>query len=311
MAEHTGELDVVTLDAVTDLALAGIYRGRGTSEPPAVGDADLGAALRRLFDEGRRAWPGVELGIGAFVGHLAERVGGPQPSEGRGPDLYLACACVTRGRGAIESFDRAYLPQMGAYLARLGPTPAFVDDVRQEVRDGLFIGRDGAPPRIAGYQGKGALASWVRVVALRVAMNMRRQPWPAAADDDSELDRPAPDDPEMDCEEERYRGAFDEAIRGAIAALDGEQRRILRRHFADGLTLDALAIELGVHRATVARRLAAARAALRIEARRRLQIALGVRESELSSLARVMRSRLDLRLRSVFRTGGHELGELR
>ena len=300
---------MVTLDAVTDLALAGIYRGRATSEPPAVPDADLGAALRRLFDEGRRAWPGVELGIEAFVGYLAERAGGPLPSEARGPDLYLACACVTGGRGAIESFDRAYLAQMGAYLARLGPTPAFVDEVRQEVRAKLFMSSsDAAPPRIAEYHGKGALANWVRVVALRVAMNMRRQPWPAA-DDDSELDRPAPDNPERDYEVKRYREAFDEVIRGAVAALDGEQRRILRRHFADGLTLDALAVELGVHRATVARRLAAARAALRLEARRRLQIALGVGESELESLARVMRSRLDLSLRSLFRTGDLKLGE--
>jgi RNA polymerase sigma-70 factor (ECF subfamily) len=295
--------------AVTDLDLAGLYRGRAPGELLAVGDADLGAALRRLFDEGRQAWPSVELGIEAFVGYLAERASGPLPSEARGPDLYLACACVARGRGAIESFDRAYLAQMGAYLARHRPTPAFVDEVRQEVRDKLFMSRDAAPPRIAEYHGKGALANWVRVVALRVAMNMRRQPWPAAADDDSELDRPAPGDPEMDYEEERYRKAFDEVIRGAVAALDGEQRRLLRRHFADGLTLDALAVELDVHRATVARRLAAARAALRLEARRRLQIALGVGESELESLARVMRSRLDLSLRSVFRTAGQNLGE--
>ena len=301
MGEHRGS-GTITLDTVTDLALAGIYRGRATSEPPAVGDADLGAALRRLFDEGRQAWPGVELGIEAFVGYLAERAGGPLPPEVRGPDLYLACACVTRCRGAIESFDRAYLAQMGAYLARLGPTPAFVDEVRQAMRDKLFMSSDATPPRIAEYHGKGALAKWVRVVALRVAMNMRRQPWPAA-DDDSELDRPASDNPEMDYEKERCREVFDEVIRGAVAALDGEQRRILRRHFADGFTLDALAVELGVHRATVARRLAAARTALRLEARRRLQIALGVRESELESLARMMRSRLDLSLPSLFQTG--------
>jgi len=299
---------VVTLDAVTDVALAGIYRGRATSELPDVQDVDLGAALRRLFDEGQRAWPDVELGIEAFVGYLAERAGGPLPSEVRGPDLYLACACVTRGRGAIESFDRTYLARMGAYLARLGPTPAFVDEVRQEVRDKLFMSSDAAPPRIAEYHGKGALAKWVRVVALRVAMNMRRQPWPAAADDD-ELDRPAPGNPETDYEAEHCRKAFDEVIRGAVAALDAEQRSILRRHFADGLTLDALAAELGVHRATVARRLAAARAALRRDVRRRLQIALGVREPEMESLARVMRSRLDLSLRSLFRTGGQKLGE--
>jgi len=113
----------------------------------------------------------------------------------------------------------------------------------------------------------------------------------------------------MDYEGQRYRKAFDEVLRGAVAALDAEQRRILRRHFADGLTLDALAVELGVHRATVARRLAAARAALRLEVRGRLQIALGVGASEMESLARVMRSRIDLSLRSLFKTGGKNLGE--
>jgi RNA polymerase sigma-70 factor (ECF subfamily) len=68
-------------------------------------------------------------------------------------------------------------------------------------------------------------------------------------------------------------------------------------------TLSDLALA-GIYRsrATVARRLAAARAALRIEARRRLQITLGARESELESFARMMRSRLDLSLPSLFRT---------
>jgi RNA polymerase sigma-70 factor (ECF subfamily) len=292
-------LDVVTPDAIDDAALARLYRGPAAKVIP---DAALGPALRHLFDEGRRAWPGLELGVEAFVAHLAERADSGLPPAAKGPDLYLACACATRVRGAVEAFDRAYLTQVGAYLVRQRPTPAFVDDVRQEVRDKLFVGGDGASPKIAEYSGKGALASWLRVVALRVAANLRRQPSPAAGDC-RELDRAATDNTEMDYEEARYRKAFDEALRDAVTALDDEQRRILRRHFADGRTLDALAVELDVHRATVARRLAAARAALRREARRRLQIALGARDSELESLTRMLRSRLDLSLPSLFRTG--------
>jgi RNA polymerase sigma-70 factor (ECF subfamily) len=87
-----------------------------------------------------------------------------------------------------------------------------------------------------------------------------------------------------------------------VATLALEQRRLLRRHFADGITLDALAVELGVHRATVARHLAAARAALRRDTLRRLQAALGATDSELESLAAVMRSRLDLSLRGLLRS---------
>jgi RNA polymerase sigma-70 factor (ECF subfamily) len=292
-------LEVVTPDESADVALARLYRDPAVE---AIPDAELGAALRHLFDEGRRAWPGLELGVETFVAHLAERAESGLPPAARAPDLYLACACAKRVRGAIEAFDRAYLTEVGAHLARHRPTPAFVDEVQQEVRDKLFVGDDGASPKIAEYSGKGALASWVRVVALRVAHNLRRQPSPAA-DDRRELDRPATGNPERDYEEERYRKAFDEALRGAAAALDGEQRHILRRHFADGLTLDALAVELDVHRATVARRLAGARAELRREARRRLQIALGARDSELESFARRMRSRLDLSLPGLLRTG--------
>jgi RNA polymerase sigma-70 factor (ECF subfamily) len=289
---------VVTPDEIADVALARLYRGPAAE---AIPDASLGAALRQVFDEGRRAWPCLELGIEAFVAYLAERAEPSLPPPARGPDIYLACACATRVRGAVEAFDRAYLGEVGAFLTRLRPTPTFVDEVRQEMRDKLFVGGDGASPRIAEYSGKGALGSWVRVVALRVAMNLRRQPW-TADDDTRELDRAGTDNPEMDYEEERYRKAFDEALRAAAASLDGDHRYILRRHFADGLTLDALAVELDVHRATVARRLAAARAALRIEARRRLQIALGARDSELESLARMMRSRIDLSLPGLFRS---------
>ena len=57
-----------------------------------------------------------------------------------------------------------------------------------------------------------------------------------------------------------------------------------------------------MHRATVARKLAAARAALRKDARRRLQGALRLTDSELDSLAAVMRSQLDMSLPGLLRS---------
>jgi RNA polymerase sigma-70 factor (ECF subfamily) len=294
---------VTVPDAISDVALAGLYRGRAAGVLPALTDAALGAALRALFEEGRRAWPGVALGIEAFVAHLADRVGADLPSAARAPDLYLACACATRVRGAVEAFDRTYLAGVGANLGRLGPTSSFVDEVRQEVRHKLFVGKDGSLPKIVEYDGKGALASWVKVVAIRAGVDLRRRSGAVAADVDGTPDSVAVGNPETEYQGEHYRKAFDEAIRGAVAALDRDQRRLLRRHFAEGITLEALAVELGVHRATVARRLAAARSALREEARRRLHAALGAGDSELTSLDRMMRSRLDLSLPSLLRTG--------
>src|SRR5262245_59046460 len=158
------------VDGISDLALGRLYRG-DAPEDASLDDTARGAALRRLFDEGARAWPGIPLGVEAFVSHLAARAApgpGGLPAPARGPDLYLAGACAGRVRGAVEAFDRAYLGQVDTHLARLRPTPAFVDEVRQEVRDKLFVGKGGASPKIAEYDGKGALGSGVRVIALRV-----------------------------------------------------------------------------------------------------------------------------------------------
>jgi RNA polymerase sigma-70 factor, ECF subfamily len=277
--------------------LAALFRAHA-GVPLGLDDAALEEALRRLHAEGQRAWPGLGLGIETFVVHLAERAHGDLPPEARGPDLYLVCACTTRVRGAVEAFTRLHLTGLGAHLSRLRPTPVFLDEVRQEVCDKLFVGKGGAPPKIAEYDGSGGLSSWVRVVALRAAVDLRRKPG-AVAEPSAAADLPAQDDPEAEVRLEQYRRAFDESVRGAIAALDPDHRRILRSYFADNVTLDTLAAELGVHRATVARRLASARSALRWEARRRLQILLGADESELSSLARMLRSHLAVSLPSV------------
>jgi hypothetical protein len=50
------------------------------------------------------------------------------------------------------------------------------DELRQNVRERLFLGTPDAPPRIASYSGEGDLRHWVRVVAMRAALNLTRGP---------------------------------------------------------------------------------------------------------------------------------------
>src|SRR5262249_17417143 len=108
--------------ARADRELAGIFRERVPVGAPAD-EAALEATLRRLLEEGARAWPGLQLAPGSFVRHLAARaVGGAPPSAARAPDLYLACACAAGIPGAFEAFDRAHLDVVGAYLVRMRPS---------------------------------------------------------------------------------------------------------------------------------------------------------------------------------------------
>ena len=281
--------------------LAELFRAHA---PPGVqqAEADLDLALRRLFEVGRQAWPAIDLPPEAFVRQLAERGASGPLAEVRAPELYLACACAARVPGAIEAFDGAHLGRVGAFLARLRPSAAFVDDVRQTLREKLFVGKDGVPPKIGEYNGRAAPASWLRVIAVRAAIDLQRasKDAPAESRDDERGERGEPgvaaSDPEVRFIQQRYREAFNDALRDAVEALSAEQREILRLHFVEGRTLDQLAAALHVHRATIARRLKAAREAVLEQAHRRLEERLGAGHAELESLAGVMLSQLDLSL---------------
>ena len=121
----------------------------------------------------------------------------------------------------------------------------------------LLVGDAGNAPRISEYSGRGSLAGWLRIAALREASKVARHERTEA--------RLRPDDPPpaLTPEEQtiraRYGDAFNEAFRAAFAALPAEERLLLRLHFVDGLNLDRLAVALYCSRATAGRRLLAAR----------------------------------------------------
>lgn len=93
-----------------------------------------------------------------------------------------------------------------------------------------------------------------------------------------------------------YRDEFKRAFHAAVEALDDRERLLLRQHALDGLSIDQLAALHGVHRATAARQVQAARqsvlAATQRELIRRLRLARG----ELASVMRLIASRLDVTL---------------
>jgi RNA polymerase sigma-70 factor (ECF subfamily) len=164
---------------------------------------------------------------------------------------------------AIQALDAQYRAEVGVFLAGLRLSPDAVDDVAQAVREQLLVGRDGRPPRIEEYSGRGSLGGWLRVVTVRRALASRRKRTEALSDGDAEpagaAAEASPVDPEIDLLKRRHAGALNAALRAALSALGAEQRDLLRKHFLDGATLPELAAMLGVSRATVGRRLVAAR----------------------------------------------------
>jgi RNA polymerase sigma-70 factor len=246
------------------------------------------AAIAAAYEEGRRAWPGVEVDPDHFELWVAERAA--QGAAANGPGLYLACACARRDPHAIAEFDRRYLRE-APYLARFGDRRGFVDDVLQDLRERLFVAD---PPRIGDYTGQGSLEGWVRVAAIRLAIDRTRRARVRPEDDlehEPLLDAP---DPELAALKGEHREAFAAALAETLQTLDADDRSLLRFYLADKLTLAEIAALFKVNRTTIVRRLVDCRARILDETRRRLLSALELSRGEADSLMRDLRSQLDL-----------------
>ena len=242
-----------------------------------------------LVERARGAWPELALDDARFAAYLAGRLGdGDEPPYVE--DLYLACACVDGLPRALEIFDARHLSAVPRHLLRLDRSPAFVDEVRQRLRERLFVGSDGESPRLASYSGRGPLGTWVKIAAIRLALNLRR------SDRDQSLspgDEPMiAGSPELLLLRHRHRADFNAAFCQAVAALTVEQRQLLRLHFLDSVSLGRIAALHHVDKSTISRRLQLAREALFGETERRLRARLKLGDGEAGSLMRLLRSQL-------------------
>ena len=217
--------------------------------------------------------------------------------DARTSDLALARGCLRGDPRALREFEDTVLSRVPQFLARLQATPALCDDVAQQLREELLLATEARPAGLAGYSGRGDLKAWVRVVAIRTALRLRKaeRPDPPAREDPLF----GKGDPELDYLKLRYRSACEEAFRGALSTLTSREKLYLRLHYVEGLSLERMASLYRVHRATIARRLADHREKLHAETRARLQAVVPVRDSEFESLLGLVRSQFAFSLRGA------------
>jgi RNA polymerase sigma-70 factor, ECF subfamily len=265
-----------------------------------------GGAVERLWQAGRAACPAVTVPLELFAAHVSRHVGEASDPEAaiaelHAADMYLACACASGDPAALRQFEEQVLPQAAAALRRLDPSPAFADEVRQLLRQKLFVGDGEAPPKIRDYAGRGPLVTWVRVSAVRTALNLRgsgKREQPMTSSQVAALAPPV-DDPALRYLKAQFADEFEAALARACAALTDRDRTILRLRFVDDLNIDQIGGLYGVHRATVARWIARIRDELFATTRSDLVGRLKLSDSDFESLLRLARSQLDLSLSAV------------
>jgi RNA polymerase sigma-70 factor (ECF subfamily) len=282
--------------------------------PDVTASPELGLALRAAFAAGAEAFPEFELAAEAFVRFVAPKlpaVAGP-PDRALAAlhvsDLYLACACVLGDPRAHARLEQLCEPAVERAARRLGPEFAYKAELRQRLRERLLAPRPGGdgpplPPRVADFSGESALGTWVHVIAVREAIEIvRRRGREDPTDDDDLARRLEPEQgPELAYFKQLYGAEFKAAFAEALASLEKRERALLRQHALDGLSIDRLAALYGIHRATAARRVEAARRAVFARTRESLRRRLNLSGHELDSVMRLALSRLDVSFSSLLR----------
>jgi RNA polymerase sigma-70 factor (ECF subfamily) len=242
---------------------------------------------------GCQAWPELRLGFEGFQAQVARLEIPWQALELHAEDLFLTMAVLEGDQAALAIFDQTCLRPACSSAARIDKAPAFLDDVEQELRLKLLTGSE---PKLRLYTGAGPLLPWLRVAALRTAIDLKRSERRAPV----ELRWPEPPrggtNLELDATKGLYLDIFRRAVETSFGRLSPRDRTLMHLHFAQGVSVDAIAAMYGAHRSSVSRWLAAIRRSILDETRALLAKTNDVGSGSIRSLYRALEPELQLTL---------------
>lgn len=170
-------------------------------------------------------------------------------------DLVLARACAGGSERAWERFIRLYRePLLRAGIAITGN-----ESLGRELADGLYAELYGLTMRdgqrscpLDSYSGRGSLIGWLRTTLAqrhvdRYRRTGREQPLEESTDPPVAVPEAGPD--------RRILPILASAVREALEGENTEDRFLLASYYLDGRKLHEIAALLGVHEATVSRKL--------------------------------------------------------
>ena len=171
-------------------------------------------------------------------------------------DLLLASACAEGNERAWEHFMATY----GAQLTRAAIAISGSETVGRDLADAFYAELYGLNTRdgkrkcpLESYRGRGSLLGWLRTsLSQRFVDHYRRTFREEALDDDTQ-DLPAKDSsPKPDA---ALGLTLREAIRDALSSQPAEERLLLAAYYLDERTLAEIGKVMGVHEATISRKL--------------------------------------------------------
>jgi RNA polymerase sigma-70 factor len=186
-------------------------------------------------------------------------------------------------------------------LRRVGVPADAIPETLQLVRERLLIG---SPPRILSYNGTAPLRSWIKVIAVHLAIDQTRASSSVSRANAAYAGEtsPAPIDAATLLAKAQVKAHLELALREELTRLPAERRALLRRHLVDNESVDSIARAIGVHRVTVARWLWSSGEEILENLRRRFQNELGILPPDFDSLVQLARSTISVDLQALLAT---------
>lgn len=286
--------------------LAAIYESVAGTLAPDVDTAALFAAVARAVARAKAEHPTRAVSSAQLVARIAASAGADAAAltvidELFVADLLLAEACLHGDDDAVKELDGLLAAAVLPVLRRqLSAHPSQIDEIMQRVRVRILVGERDNEAKLRSYTGRGRLAAWARVVAVRVAYNLlaERDPGLASQQEESlvQAATDALEDPELQLLLTRYAPALTQAVQTALAALGQRERALLRLSLLDQLSIDQIGAIYGRDRSTAARWIARAKQALIAAARAEFCALTQASESEFFSLVDKLPGYFDMSL---------------
>ncbi len=214
-------------------------------------------------------------------------------------DLWVVFGAVSGNRDAWRVLDSHYFAESVRVLGRLKLSRDKLDEVSQHTRVRLFSPGPRGVAKLRQYRARGALGAWLKMVVTRDAIDMlskKKVELPAFSDDFWSAIPASQDDNEMALLRREYGAQLKRTVEAVVEEMPDDARSMLRYHLVEGLTIDDIAVIVGIHRATVARRIGRARDAMARATRERMREHLQMTASQLTSVMRLIDTQIELSL---------------
>ena len=254
--------------------------------------------VRAMFERCQRRFPTIDLALDDFL--TRARLSGVAFEQLHHEDLFLATACSRGDRIAWEYFTDEFLPRLKSFALHACRRFGESEDLAHELLGQLI----GDSEKMRSYDGRGSLASWLRVAIARLAIDrFRRARREESLDEVIEEGREpsaAPANREIQAEalDAGWGVVLSSMLKEEIQGLLPRDRLMLSLYYLEEVPLKAIGIQFGVHEATASRWLDRIRNDIRKSIERRLR-RRRLRPSEIASIWKSVAQEGSLSLKEI------------